>query len=69
MNMFRNLLTVALIALGLGLWFTDPVTWHWVDLGGPYAVNALTFLTETRPISYIILFVIALALWMTRKQF
>ena len=69
MNMFRNLLTVALIALGLGLWFTDPTTWRWVDLGGPHAVQAVGFLAETRPISFIILFVIALALWMTRKQF
>jgi hypothetical protein len=69
MNMFRNLFTLALIALGLGLWLTDPASWHWVDLGGVYAVDTVRFLAGTRPISFIILFVIALALWMTRKQF
>jgi hypothetical protein len=69
MNMFRNLFSLALIILGLGLWFTDPTTWHWVDMGGVYAVDTVRFLTDLRPFSYIILFVIALALWMTRKQF
>jgi hypothetical protein len=69
MNMFRNLLTLALIALGLGLWFTDPATWHWVDLGGVYAVDTVRFLADTKPFSVVILLVIALALWMTRKQF
>jgi hypothetical protein len=69
MNMFRNLLTVILLALGIGLFMSDPGTWHWADPAGPMVVQALRFLGEMKPFSYIILLVVALALFMTRKQF
>jgi hypothetical protein len=69
MNMFRNLLTVILLALAIGLFFSDPTTWHWLDPAGPHVVSAVRFLGEMKPFSYIILLVISLALWMTRKQF
>lgn len=69
MNMFRNLLTVVLIALGLGLFLSNPTDWRWIDPAGPYVVNAVRFLGDMKPFSYILLFVVALALFMTRKQF
>jgi hypothetical protein len=69
MNMFRNLLTMVLFGLGIGVWMTDPTTWKWVDPAGPYVVNAVRFLGETKPFSIIILMVLAVALFMTRKQY
>jgi hypothetical protein len=69
MNMFRNLLTVILFSLALGLLFSDPATWRWADVGGAYVVNALRFLGQIKPFSYLLLFVISLALFMTRKQY
>ena len=69
MNMFRNLLAVAILAFGLGLVFGNPEDWKWPDLGGPYVVQAINTCTEVRPWSYIVCFVIATALWMTRKQY
>ena len=69
MNMFRNLLTVILFALALGLLLSNPVNWHWADACGAYVVNALRFLGEIKPFSYLLLFVISLALFMTRKQY
>ena len=67
--MFRNLLTLALLALGVGLFLSDPTTWQWADTGGPYVVEALKFLQELKPFSYILLLVMAVALFMTRKQY
>ena len=69
MNMFRNLLTLVLFSLAVGLFLSDPVHWRWADPGGPYVVNTLRFLGEFKPFSYIILLVISLALFMTRKQY
>jgi hypothetical protein len=69
MNMFRNLLTVVLVALGIGLWVSNPDDWKWAATGGPYVVNALHFLGQAKPFSIIILLVIATSLFMTRKQF
>jgi hypothetical protein len=69
MNMFRNLLTVILMALGFGVWLSDPTTWKWADPAGPYVVEALQFLAATKPFSVIILLVLALALFITRKQY
>jgi hypothetical protein len=69
MNMFRNLLTVALLALGIGIGVSDPTGWRWADPGGPYVVIALNFLSETRPFSPMVIIVVAVALFMTRKQF
>jgi hypothetical protein len=69
MNMFRNLLTIVLIALAVGLFTSDPTTWHWADPAGPYVVNFLALLGELKPFSYLLLFAIALTLFMTRKQY
>ena len=69
MNMFRNLLTVILLALGIGIWVSNPDTWSWAAPGGPYLLGALHFLQETKPFSIIILLVLAITLYMTRKQF
>ena len=69
MNMFRNLLTVLLFALALGLLFSDPSTWRWADVCGAHVVNALRFLGQIKPFSYLLLFIISLALFMTRKQY
>ncbi len=69
MNMFRNLLTLIFLALGIGLWVSDPTGWRWAAPAGAYVVNALNFLGEAKPFSVIILLVLALALFMTRKQY
>jgi hypothetical protein len=69
MNMFRNLLTIGCIALAAGLWFGKPDEWRWPIVGGPYVVNAISFLDQMRPLSEIVLLVIATALFMTRKQY
>jgi hypothetical protein len=67
--MFRMLFILILVALGLGLWFTDPNEWKWADRGGPYVVNALQFLGDLKPFSFIVLFAVAGALFLTRKQY
>ncbi|HEY0256115.1 MAG TPA: hypothetical protein VGC39_01635 [Candidatus Methylacidiphilales bacterium] len=67
MNMFRNLLALALIAFGLGLMFGGPEEWKWPDLGGAYVVQAISLCIDFRPWSYILCFVLAIALFMTRK--
>jgi hypothetical protein len=69
MNQFRDLLMMALIALALGIALSDPKSWTWAAAGGPYIVNALDFAAETKPWSIIILFALALALFMTRLKF
>jgi hypothetical protein len=69
MNMFRNLLTVVLIVFGIGLYFGDPDKWTWVALGGPNAVTALRFCVEYRAFVVAFCAVVAVALWMTRKQY
>jgi len=69
MNMIRNLLTLAIFALGIGLWFVPTVQWSWVNLLGGQAVMALDFMGKTEPFSSIICLVIATALFMTRKQY
>lgn len=67
--MFRYLLAVAFIALGSGLMFGNPEEWRWPDVGGPYVVETLSLCAELRPWSYILCFVLALALFMTRKVY
>jgi hypothetical protein len=67
MNMLRNLLAIALLALGGGLMFGKPEEWKWPDLCGPYVVETISFCTDLRPWSYILCFVLAMALFMTRK--
>jgi hypothetical protein len=69
MNQFRDLTMVAMIILAIGLLVGDPDSWGWVKLGGPYAIEALYFLTNSRPWDIIILFALALALFMTRLKY
>ncbi len=69
MNQFRDLTMFALIALALGLWFGQPDKWTWAAAAGPYAVNAIDFLSTSRPWSIVILCALALALFMTRLKY
>jgi hypothetical protein len=69
MNQFRDILMLALIALGFGVAFTNPTDWTWAAVGGPTVVNALDFMAQTRPWSVITLFALALALFMTRLRY
>lgn len=69
MNQFRDLLIAAMAILAIGLTFGHPENWTWVAAGGSYAVNAVTFLTDARPWSTLMLVVLALALFMTRLKY
>jgi hypothetical protein len=69
MNMFRDITICVLLALGIGLTFTDPDHWNWASLGGPYAVQAVSYLATARPFSTVIIFAISLTLFMTRLKF
>jgi len=69
MNMFRNLLALAFLAFGLGLWFGEPEQWKWPDLGGPYAVQFIEYCILAKPWSVVICFVLTTALFMTRKVY
>ena len=60
---------MAFIILAIALEVTDPDSWNWVKLGGPWAVEALYYLTIARPWDVIILFALALALFMTRLKY
>ncbi len=69
MNMIRNLLTVFFAALGTGLFLSDATTWRWADPGGATVVNTLIVLNEFKPFSFLLCFVIAIGLFLTRKQY
>jgi hypothetical protein len=69
MNMFRDILIVALISLGLGLGLGDPLSWKWTAALGPQVVSAIMFLDQLKPFSVIVCFVLALALFMTRLRY
>lgn len=73
MNMFRDLATLFLIALGAGLSFSEPTQWTQINLLGPtvapYVEQALTFLSSIRPFSNLFCYALALALFMTRLKF
>jgi hypothetical protein len=69
MNMFRNLLTLFLIVFAIGLCFGDPDKWNWVALGGANAVDLLRYCVQFRPFVVAFCGVVAVALWMTRKQY
>lgn len=69
MNMFRNLLALVLIAFAIGLAFGDPEHWTWVDRAGPNAVDVLRGCVQFRPFVIAGCVVIAITLFMTRKQF
>ena len=59
----------AMIILAIGLLVGHPENWNWAAAGGAYVVNALTFLTDGRPWSIIVLLALALALFMTRLRY
>jgi hypothetical protein len=67
MNMLRNLLAISFLILGGGLMFGKPDEWKWPDVCGPYVVEAVGFCSDFRPWTYIVCFVLAVALFMTRK--
>jgi hypothetical protein len=73
MNMFKNLFAVGLMILGSCLYFTKVEDWKWVGaLGstvGPAVVNALLTMQAVQPFSTILCFVLALTLFMVRKQY
>jgi len=69
MNMFRDLAIGFLLAISIGLTVSDPDDWKWVAAGGPYVVQAVSFLVITKPFSVVILMALALALFMTRLKF
>jgi hypothetical protein len=69
MNQFRDLTMMAMIILAIGLLVGQPENWTWASIGGSYAVNAVNFLAEGRPWTVIVLFALALALFMTRLKF
>lgn len=69
MNMFRNLFCAFLVIFSLGLLFTDPNKWDWFNRLGPDAVNILHICIQFRPFVVGACLVVALALFMTRKQY
>ena len=69
MNQFRDIMIVALMALGMGIEVTDPKDWTWAAVGGHYVVDSLQFLGDYQPWTPIILFALALALFMTRIKY
>ncbi len=69
MNQFRDIMIAVLLAMGIGVEVTDPKDWTWAAVGGPYVVNALDFLGDFKPWTPIILFALALALFMTRIKY
>ena len=69
MNMFRDLLMSAMIILAIGLSVGHPENWNWAATGGAYVVKAVTFMTDARPWSVIVLMALALALFMTRIKY
>ncbi len=69
MNQFRDLTMMGMIILAIALLVGQPENWSWIKLGGPYAVEALYYLVEGRPWTVIILFALALTLFMTRLKY
>jgi hypothetical protein len=69
MNQFRDLTMIAMIILAIALLLGQPENWTWVAVGGPYAMQGLTYLVEARPWDIIILMALALALFMTRLKY
>ena len=69
MNMFRNLFAVFLIVFAIGLVFGNPDGWTWWQRLGPEATNVLNVCITFKPFVVGGCVVIALALFMTRKQY
>ena len=69
MNMFKNIFATALFVFGLALVIGNPTEWKWPEVGGPYLVIFVQLCADTRPFSYAICGIVALALFMLRKQY
>ena len=69
MNQFRDISTVVLVALGIGLLVSDPNDWHWADIAGPYVAEGLSYLEVIHPFPSIICFAVAGCLFMTRLKY
>lgn len=69
MNMFRNLLSTFLLVFGLGLVFGSPQNWSWFESMGPVATDFLHICITFRPFVVAACIVLALALFMTKKQY
>lgn len=69
MNMFRHIFTVAFLALGIALWVVKLDDWAWVHILGPDAISVIVILLNFQPFSTLVCVVVAVALFMTRKQF
>jgi hypothetical protein len=69
MNQFRDITMLALIAAAIALIAGGPENWTWPRLGGDNLVMAVQFLIDGRPWSVIIMFALALALFMTRLKY
>ncbi|MCE0483285.1 MAG: hypothetical protein LV479_03490 [Methylacidiphilales bacterium] len=67
--MFRDLAMFALIGLGLALLLSNPLDWKGLTIAGPYVVQGMTYLVQAKPFSIIVLFALALALFMTRLKY
>jgi hypothetical protein len=60
---------VAFIILGISLLVGQPENWTWDAMLGGYVVQAVTFLSDMRPWSVIVLLALALSLFMTRLKY
>lgn len=69
MNMFRNLLCLFLIAVGICFIVGNPTEWAFVQRCGPNVLDVLKVCWTFRPFVVIACFVVALALFMTRKSY
>jgi hypothetical protein len=67
MNMFRNLLSLFLIFLGVAFIVSNPSQWPVLQRGGPDLIEVLKVCETFRPFVIIACFVVTLALFMTRK--
>jgi ABC-type transport system involved in cytochrome bd biosynthesis fused ATPase/permease subunit len=69
MNMFRNLLCLFLIVVGVSLMISNPSDWAPLQRLGPDFLNVVKGAETFRPFVIGACFVIAVALFMTRKQY
>ena len=69
MNQFRDLTIIAMITLAIALQVGSPENWGWIHYFGGYAEEGLGYLIAARPFDVVILFALALALFMTRLKY
>ena len=69
MNMFRDLAMVALIAMGVTLFVSNPMDWSVMSHVPPEVGQGVNFLVITKPFSSVVCFALALALFMTRLKY